>query len=85
VLQKLLLLVYNLFDDSNGETTFADSIRERLKEQGLHVSYSAMVFALKASDVQSIINCSERTAKEYISALQTILLAVDQSPFGPVP
>lgn len=68
VLQKLLLIWYNLFYSERNQ--MQERIYKRLKEQKLPRDRVNIVWELKPKDVMDVIGCSSRTAKEYIDAMR---------------
>jgi len=70
VLQKFVFLWFQVLYGS--PTVLRQKISAELKEEGYSDSDSNIVWALKCSDVQELIGCSERTAKEYLAALRRI-------------
>ena len=73
VLQKLVLLWYNLWLYQDSE--LRQTIERRLMEKGLNPRLKAnYVYEVKPEEVMKILNCSKRTAVEYIDALKIISL-----------
>ena len=68
VLQKLLLINYNLFYET--QNPILERINKRLHEQHILSNKSNISWELKPEDITDIIGCSQRTAKEYISVFQ---------------
>jgi hypothetical protein len=71
VLQKLLLLKFLLIVGIPGyEEALRGPMERRLKEKGLPVNDSNLVYDLKPEDIMPLIGVSRRTALEYLQALR---------------
>ena len=71
-LQRLLLLWYALFIEK--DSWIRRKVEERLTEKGLLIDRENIAYELKPEDVMQFLNCSKRTAIDYIQTLQILCL-----------
>jgi len=73
VLQKLVLLWYNLWIDGSSE--LHQAVKQRLIKNNLNPKFKVnYAYEVKPKEVMKLLNCSRRTAIEYIEALRIILI-----------
>jgi hypothetical protein len=74
VLQKLAFIYWEIFIGK--ETPVRERVKSRLEEKGLPDTIGNIAFELQPKDIQDLIGCSERTAKEYICILRQLYLGL---------
>lgn len=73
VLQKLILLWYNLWIDQS--LGLHKAVKKRLIEQNLNPRIKTnYAYEVKVEEVMELLHCSRQTAKEYIEALKVLLM-----------
>ena len=83
VLQKLVFLLFLLGHPESDlrrklEQRLVEEYKKRLKEyedaRPLRPTFDNLVYSMKSGDICEILECKERTAIEYLHALQAIVL-----------
>jgi hypothetical protein len=64
------LLFVNFIYTSGFDNNYRRRVIKRVKKKGLPVRAANIVFSLKPEDIQILINCSRRTAYDYINTLR---------------
>jgi hypothetical protein len=72
VLQKLILLWFNLWIDQESE--LHQLVKKRILGRGLPLVRGNFIYEVKPEEAMEILGCSKRTAIEYLNTLRILFL-----------